>query len=167
MNLSSFEKAMGIKTPIKPGLSFTRPKPSAPKPRPIQQNDKLIEAAERQRKLWERYKELHNKRLARISNEYPQARRYLRTLANLERDAECIGYWDCDVDISGLAQDLNLAAIREPYDRFVLVEETVAWIWELAKKRKMKREEYEALCPLFGRPDNTSIDELKSYLALN
>lgn len=179
MNLSAIEKALGIKYPRKMGTTSTpnypalRPAPkSSPSKPPISRQDRqtkaIIDAAEERERLWERYLELRKNRLASISREHVGARKFLRTLAKLEADraAECTGHNDCDVDLAGLASELDLADILSAYDRHTILEEVVAWIYRLAKRRGVTREEYGKLEPIFGSDEPTTVSELKAALKL-
>lgn len=175
--LDALAKLLGVKNPTKTGTTSAA-KSSAPLAPPKARtnfsgtrqeakSNAQADARDEQSYLQRRSEELRARRLEGLKRQSRDVRRFLQTLNSLEAEAECTGYRDCDVDISGLAEELNLRGIPDVSLRFLLASEAHEWIIRLAKRRGMKRQDYFDSADYFEVPDGSkAMDQLNAYLGV-
>ena len=171
--LAKLAKLLGVKNPAKMGTSTNAYTKAPPKKRlnfsgtrqEAKQNAQA-DARDVDAYLHRRAEENRERRLADLKRQSGDVRRFLKTLAAVEMDAECVGYRDCDVDLVGLAEELNLRAVEGSSLRLLLSNETHEWIIRLARRRGLKRQDYFDSADYFSPPGGTALDELNRYLEL-
>ncbi len=126
----------------------------------------VSDARDEQDYLFRRSEELRARRLASLKERSSAVRRFLKTLHSLGAECECTGYRDCDLDLAGLAAELDLRDVGEQRDLFILSVEAHEWIIGLAKRRGMKRQAYYDSADYFDVSE-VAMDELNAYLGLH
>ncbi len=170
-----FSRAIRFRTPTNTG-HFKRPKPSVHYSQPTERpkadtkqqraRDAIIEAAEKQRRLYERYRRLHTARLQRVQSEHEPARRFLRAIVRVAPALEYTGKRECDADLAELARRFGLCddcGIAE-YDRFAIYEEALDHLSLAAKHKGLK--DWSKDDEWFHISPPTALDELKMQLGL-
>ena len=173
---ASIEKALGIKNLYKPGLSrklkpeFPQHK-KQPKREPITREDRQkqakVDASEQQKRLYDRYVARQRARLERLYRDHKPVRRFIKTLWSTADSVRYCGHRDCDIALDELVRDVGLDTCGiEAYDRLLILEHTIDWLWEIAKKQRIKREEFDDDGLWFEPSPPNAISELKRELRL-
>jgi len=168
----NFRRALGIRNPRPTGTtSYTKPS-APPKVRPAvtkaaRQTNAVIEAAERQRRLYERYVQNRAYRFGKVKGSSLPVRKFLATLHRIEPETEYIPDLDCDVDLSDIARQCKLGPDcgLTPYELFLVYEEARDFVGRLAKRAKVKLpfsgDDWFEITP------PTALDDLKKVLGLH
>lgn len=127
------------------------------------QRERQIDAIKEEDRRAKRAREAQQRRIARISSQFPPARRFLKTLEKIAPTVNATGYLDCDVDLAGLARSVGLAAIPDDYDRFACFECAVALVRKSAKGTAYTEPDPETY---FQSGCVTALDELKLELRI-
>lgn len=110
------------------------------------------------------YAELVAYKLRTLRDNYPNADRYVKLLERIAPDTVAYSRRNCDIDLGDVARRLQLSAIPGTYDKFLIVECTLAWLADLAKAQKTYSLDD---ADIWGPPEPETIDDLKEALGLN
>lgn len=117
------------------------------------------EARERQQRQYQRYLDARAARLDRMRREHPGVERYLKALTRLAPTVEVYTRTDVDVDLAELAQRCGLDTLPAVYERWTIVEYTMAWIAALRPRMPIEDQD---IFPTAQRRD--TITDLKAAL---
>lgn len=127
-----------------------------------------IAARKYDERRWRLYVASRDARLKACCQSYPGAQRFVRVLSKLSDDTgpdapTVIGYRDVDVDLAGIAAQCTLDTIKDDSARFLLFEQAARFVDAVARRQGLNHDDYS---PLFEVPPTSTLDELKTYLAL-
>jgi hypothetical protein len=128
--------------------------------------EREIEALDYERRRHQRYLDARAARLSKLVAAEAGAGKYLLALERVSASTSAIGHRDVDADVASLARRLGLRSIASDYDKFLLVEETAAWIERIEKRDDVWCEDDADLFPSRELVEDTALHQLKQELGL-
>lgn len=115
------------------------------------------------RRRHQAYLESQHARLTKLRQAVPQVDRYVNLLARIAHDTTAYSRRNCDQDLGDAVERLGLRAIPDRYQRYLLVEITLAWLADLAKSQKVYALDD---ADIWGSGEPETIDDVKAALDL-